>query len=88
MNNVDEQLRSMIAPSRAIRRRAAESAASALAPASSAALPSSRDLLGGRRGRFLYAVTKTETENVYVYTTTTSITFKCTPAVSVLPECE
>ena len=85
MNNVDEQLRSMIAPSRATRR--ATESVGALAPAS-AALPSSRDLLGGRRGRFLYAVTKTETENVYVYTTTTSITFKCTPAVSVLPECE
>ena len=76
----------MIAPSRSLERteKTEESAV---------ALPSTAsDFWGGggwrRDGRFLYAVTKTETKKVYKYTTTTSITFKCTPAISVLPECE
>ena len=73
----------MIAPSRAIE-RTAESGERAVE------LPSTNEFWGdrGRRGRFLYAVTRTETKSEYVYTTTTSITFKCTPAISVLPECE
>ena len=74
----------MIAPSRAIERAAAESEEE-----QAVELPSTSAFWGGwRRGRFLYAVTKTETKREYVYTTTTSITFKCTPAIKVLPECE
>ena len=77
-------MRSMIAPSRAIARTAAESEEERAVE-----LPSTNEFWGfRRRPRFLYAVTKTETKNEYVYTTTTSITFKCTPAISVLPECE
>ena len=74
----------MIAPSRSLERT--EKTESAVALPSTA-----NDFWGGgwrRDGRFLYAVTKTETKKVYKYTTTTSITFKCTPAISVLPECE
>jgi hypothetical protein len=41
-----------------------------------------------RKERFLYVVTKTETENTMIYTATTAITFKCTPAVEVMPECD
>ena len=75
----------MIAPSRAIE-RTAESGERERA----VELPSTNEFWGdrGRWGRFLYAVTRTETKSEYVYTTTTSITFKCTPAISVLPECE
>ena len=76
----------MIAPSRSLARTEKREE-------SAVALPSTAsDFWGGggwrRDGRFLYAVTKTETKKVYKYTTTTSITFKCTPAISVLPECE
>ena len=42
-----------------------------------------------REGRFCcYVVTKTDTETSYVITATTSVTLKCTPARSILPECE
>ena len=42
-----------------------------------------------RNGRFCcYVVTKTDTETSYVITATTSVTLKCTPARSILPECE
>ena len=82
----------MIAPSRAIERTAA--AAESGEEERAVELPSTNAFWGGhghghrRRGRFLYAVTQTETKKEYEYTTTTSITFKCTPAISVLPECE
>ena len=42
-----------------------------------------------REGKFCcYAVTKTETETVFKITATTTVTFKCTPASSILNMCE
>jgi hypothetical protein len=41
----------------------------------------------GRKARFLYAVTKTEKITEMSYTATTAITFKCTPAETVIPAC-
>ena len=35
-----------------------------------------------------YAVTKTETSTVFQITATTTVTFKCTPAVPILNMCE
>ena len=58
-------------------------------PEEDTAIDASRQSQNPREGKFCcYAVTKTETETVFSITATTTVTFKCTPAMSILNMCE
>ena len=73
IGTADEDLRSLIAPSK---------------PAEEEGENGERNELHSRReARFLQPVTKTETETKTEYTATTAITMKCTPAVDIIPSC-
>ena len=73
IGTADEDLRSLIAPSK---------------PAEEEDENMERNGLQSRReARFLQPVTKTETETKTEYTATTAITMKCTPAVNIIPSC-
>ena len=58
-------------------------------PEEETALDASGKSENPREGKFCcYAVTKTETSTVFRITATTTVTFKCTPSMSILNMCE
>ena len=74
----------MIAPSPPTDSGKREPASSAAAALTSGRLRQARLFVAP----YPYPVTKTETRTQIVVTGTTSVTFKCTPATSILPACK